>query len=97
MDGSASFAQYPQAFALEDCLKHLAIELGDNTAKPFRVDMIRVHGGKPPIYCIVIRSSAKEPLRQRLEQLLNRRLTCGSTSFMLKADEAEHIVAGTRH
>ena len=96
MDGIASFAQYPQAFAVEECLKHLAINLGDTTAKPFRVDMIPVHGGKPPVYCVVIRSSATEPLRQRLEQLLNRRLTCGSSSFMLKADEAEQILAGAR-
>ena len=96
IDGNASFAQYPQAFAVEECLKHLAINLGDATAKPFRVDMIRVHGGKPPVYCVVIRSSAKDPLRQRLEQLLNRRLTCGISSFMLKADEAEQILAGAR-
>jgi hypothetical protein len=96
MDSTASAAQYPQAAALEESLKHLAIEVGDATAKPFRVDLVRVHGGKPPIYCVVIRSRAKEPLRQRLEQLLNRRPTCGSTSFMLKADEAERIVAGTR-
>jgi hypothetical protein len=95
MDGGGRFAQYPQAFALEERLKSLAIEVGDATAKPFRVDMIRVHDGKPPIYCVVIRSSAKEPLRDRLEQLLNRRLTCGSSSFMMKVDEAERIVAGT--
>ena len=61
MDSTASSAQYPQAAALEESLKHLAIEVGDATAKPFRVDMVRVHGGKPPIYCVVIRSSAKEP------------------------------------
>ena len=96
MDRSASSTEYPQASALEESLKHLAIEVGDATAKPFRVDMVRVHGGKPPIYCVVIRSSAKEPLRQRLEQLLNRRPTCGSTSFMLKADEAERILASAR-
>ncbi len=92
MDGSG----YPQALALEKSLKHLAVDVGDTTANPFRVEMIRVHGGKPPIYCVVIRSSAKEPLRLRLEQLLNRRLTCGSSSFMLKPDEAERIVAGIR-
>jgi hypothetical protein len=79
---------------LEERLKQLAAELGDATAKPFRVDMIRVYGGKPPIYCVVIRSSAKKLLRQRLEQLLNRSLTCGSSSFMLKLDEPERIVAG---
>ena len=88
--------EYPQPSAVEERLKQFAIEVGDATLQPFRVDLVRVHGGKPPIYCVVIRSFAKEPLRQRLEQLLNRRLTCGSTSFMLKADEAERIVAGTR-
>ena len=62
--------------------------------RPFRVDVVRVHGGKPPIYSVVIRSSAKEPLRQRLEQLLNRRLTCGISSFMLKPDEATRIISG---
>ena len=96
MDGSASLAKYPHAVTLETCLRDLAFDLGDATIKPFRVDMIRVHGGKPPVYCVVIRSSAKEPLRQRLEQLLNRRLTCGSSSFMLKAAEAELIVGGAR-
>jgi len=96
MDDSSRFVQYPQAFALEERLKRLAVELGDATSKPFRVDMIRVHGGKPPMYCVVIRSSAKELLRDRLGQLLNRHLTCGSSSFMLKLDEAELIVAGTQ-
>ena len=96
MDSSAVSTQYPQAAAVEEALKHLAIEVGDATSKPFRVDLIRVHGGKPPIYCVVILSSAKEPLRQRLEQALNRRLTCGISSFMLKADEAERILPGTR-
>jgi hypothetical protein len=67
MDSTASSAQYPQAAALEESLKHLAIEVGDATAKPFRVDLVRVHGGKPPIYCVVIRSRAKEPFRQRLD------------------------------
>jgi len=93
MDTGATSTQYPQATALEQRLKHLAIELGDATPKPIRVDLVRVHGGKPPIYSVVIRSSAKEPLRKRLEHLLNRSLTCGITSFMLKAEEAQRIVS----
>ena len=84
MGHGANLFQYPQASTLEERLKHLASDLGDATAKPFRVDMIRVHGGKPPVYCVVILSSAKEPLRHGVEQLLNRRLTCGSSSFMLR-------------
>ncbi len=93
MDPGATSTQYPQASTLEERLKLLAIELGDATPKPFRVDLVRVHGGKPPIYSVVIRSSAKEPLRKRLEHLLNRSLTCGISSFMLKAEEAQRIVS----
>jgi hypothetical protein len=96
MAGNATSTQYPQASVLEECLKQLAIEIGDVTPKPFRVDVVRVHGGKPPIYSVVIRSPTKEPLRKKLEQLLNRQLTCGISSFMLKADEAASIVSGAQ-
>ena len=92
-DRSGTLMEYPQPSAVEERLKQFAIEVGDATLQPFRVDLVRVHGSKPPIYCVVIRSFAKEPLRQRLEQLLNRRLTCGVSSFMLKAHEAELIVS----
>jgi hypothetical protein len=71
-DRSGTLMEYPQPSAVEERLKQFAIEVGDATLQPFRVDLVRVHGGKPPIYCVVIRSFAKEPLRQRLEQLLNR-------------------------
>ena len=92
MDRGGIAVQYPKASVLEDHLKYLAVEIGDATPKPFRVDVVRVHGGKPPVYSVVIRSPAKELLRQTLEKLLDRRLTCGISSFMLKADEAERIV-----
>jgi hypothetical protein len=91
-----SSAIYPQASALEERLEGIAVELGDGTLRPFRVDLVRVHGGKPPVYSVVIRSPNKEPIRQRLEEILNRRLTCGIASFMLKADEAQRVVASER-
>ena len=84
--------EYPTASVVQEHLKHLAIELGDPTLKPFRVDMVRVHGGKPPIYSLVILSQPQELLRHRLEQLINRPLTCGVNSFMLKADEVNQII-----
>jgi hypothetical protein len=83
---------FPQASVLEERLQRIAIEIGDPTQKAFRVDLVRVHGGKPPVYSVVIRSPAKEPIRMKLEEILNRRLTCGISSFMLKADEAQRIV-----
>src|SRR5262249_32989429 len=97
LDRDSMTAQYPPATALEERLRLLALEIGDQTDKPFRVDLVRVHGGKPPVYCVVIRSSPKEPLRRQLEQLLNRRLTCGVTSFMLKADEVMRIMGDAQH
>lgn len=89
--------EYPQADELEEHLKYLAIEVGETMPKPFRVDLVKVHGGKPPVYSVVIRSKDKEPLRMRLEQLLSRPLTCGISSFMLKASEAKHIVKSGSH
>jgi len=86
-------AQHPQAIALEQRLQQLAAEIGDATPKPFRVDMVRIHGGKPPVYSLVILSYAKEPLRRMLEQLLDRPLTCGVSSFMIRADEAQYILS----
>ena len=86
--------QYPQASALEARLKQVAVEVGDSTAQPFRVDLVLVHGGRPPVYSVVIRSSGKESLRHRLEQLLDRKLTCGISSFMLQLHEAERLLSG---
>ena len=83
---------YPHPSAIEARLKQFAAELGDCSARPFRVDVVAVHGGKPPVYSVVIRSSAKELLRDRLAQLLNRKLTCGINSFMLQTHEAELLL-----
>jgi len=92
MHSSVATTHYPEASGVEERLKRLAVELGDIGPKPFRVDVVRVNGGKPPIYSVVIRSSAKEPLRAKLERLLNRPLTCGISSFMLKAEEVNKIL-----
>ena len=93
MERSTTSKQYPLASALEERLKLLAFEAGDATPRPFRVDLVRVQGGKPPFYSVVIRSSAKASLREIVEQLLNRKLTCAISSFMLKAEEAERIMS----
>ena len=84
--------KYPEACALEDRLKQLAMEIGNQDPKPFRVDLVRVHGGKAPLYCVVMRSADKAGLRRQLEPLLHRPLNCGITSFMLKAEEVTRIL-----
>jgi hypothetical protein len=95
MERDKLYLQYPQASVVEERLASCAVEMGDVTPKPFRVDMVRVYGGTP-LYSVVIRSAAKEPLRQRLEQLIERPLTFGISSFMLKAEEAQRIVGQLR-
>jgi len=85
--------QYPQAIVLEQRLQQLTAKIGDATRKPFRVDMVRIHGGKPPVYSVVFLAHAKEPFRRMLEQLLNRPLTCGVSSFNISAHEAHYILS----
>jgi len=53
MHSSVATTQYPEGSAVEERMKRLAVELGDISPKPFRVDVVRVNGGKPPIYSAV--------------------------------------------
>ena len=66
--------QYPTPSALQACLKNLATGVADSGDRPFRVDMLPVYGGKPPMYTVVILSPAKERLREKLGEILNRLL-----------------------
>jgi hypothetical protein len=84
----APATQYPSKSEVEECLKTLAVEIGDATVHPFRVDLVPLHGGKPPMYAVVILSAAKEPLRQKLSQILSRGFSLGVSSFMLTGNEA---------
>jgi len=83
---------YPDPAEIENCLSRIATELSDPTPLPVRVTMMSVHGGKPPLYAVVLRSRDKAPMRQKLEQVLNRKLCLGTTSFSLKAEEASLVV-----
>jgi hypothetical protein len=83
---------YPDPSEIEKCLFRIAAEVSDATPLPVRVTMMSVHGGKPPLYALVLRSRDKAPMRQKLEQVLNRKLSLGTTSFSLKADEATLLI-----
>src|SRR3954454_11369180 len=84
-------AGYPKAAELERCLLQLAQEVNDPTPRPIFVSMVRVNGGKPPIYAVVLRSRNRENIRQKLSVLLNRQLCLGVSSFSLKASEAQLV------
>ena len=84
--------EYPTQAELAGCLKDIASEVGDASTIPFRVDVVPLHGGKPPMYAVVILSASKEPLRQKLANILSRSFSLGVSSFMLNGDEAASIL-----
>src|SRR5262249_15810581 len=65
--------QYPSPDAVQQSLKLFAEDVGDTTDVPFRVNMVPRYGGKPPLYTVIIRCAEKEPIREKLAQVLNRR------------------------
>lgn len=91
-DQTSSPTQYPSEADLDGCLRSLAQEAGDRSSAPFRISMVRLHG-KPPMYAVVILSPAREPLRQRLGQILSRNFSLGVTSIMLTVADAQTLLA----
>ena len=83
---------YPSADEVERSLKGVAAELGDVSVAPFRVGVVPVYGGKPPMYTVVILSAEREPLRQKLGQVVNRSFSLGASSLALKANEVQLIL-----
>ena len=84
--------QFPTPGDVEQSLQRFAEEVGDTTESPFRVDVVARYGGKPPLYTVMIRCAEKEPIRQKLSQVLNRSFSLGGTSFSLNVVEAEQVV-----
>jgi len=91
-DQTSTPSQYPSEADLDGCLRSLAQEAGDRSSAPFRISMVRLHG-KPPMYAVVILSPAREPLRQRLGQILSRNFSLGVTSIMLTMSDAQTLLA----
>jgi hypothetical protein len=83
--------EYPAETDLESCLRKIAYEAGDASSVPFRINMVRLHG-KPPMYSVVILSPKREPLRQRLGQILSRNFSLGVTSIMLTMSDAQSLL-----
>ena len=82
---------YPTPSELEGCLKKIAIETGDVTLVPFRVDIV-AQQGKAPMYSVMIKSPDKDRLRQQIGKILSRSFALGTTSFMLTGTEALALI-----
>ena len=88
--------EYPTQSELESCLKTIATETGDASLTPFRVDVVARHD-KPPMYSVMIKSPAKDRLRQQIGQILSRSFALGTTSFMLTSSEATSLIGRGQH
>ena len=49
-----------------------------------------------PLYTVVIRCAEKEPIRQKLSQVLSRSFSLGGSSFALTASEARRVLQHTK-
>jgi hypothetical protein len=84
---------YPSKDELEAVLRALAKQVGDISARPFRVDPLPVHGNGSPMYTVVILSQQRSLLRDKLSDILHRSFAMGTGSFVLKASEAVTLVS----
>ena len=82
---------HPSPAAVQQSLKlfaggpwrHHPSALSDGHARPLWWQAIALH---------IVRCAEKEPIRERLAQVLNRSFSLGATSFALDANEAEVIL-----
>jgi len=79
---------YPKPSEVETCLATIVADVKPSAATPFRVSVLPVYGGKPPVYTVMMLAPDREPIRQILAGVLKRRLSLGSSSFALHGDEA---------
>ena len=85
---------YPSKDELEAVLSSLAKQVGDQSARPFRVDPLPVHGSRgSPMYTVVILSKQGLQLREKLSDILQRSFAIGTGSFVLKAPEAVTLMS----
>ena len=84
--------EYPSESRVELALRRLATEIGDDTADPFRVALLKIHGGHPPRYTVVVVSPKQMLLRERLGSVVGRSFSLGVRSFLLTVPEALRLI-----
>jgi hypothetical protein len=83
---------YPSSTRVELALTRLAEEVGDDTVHPFRVDLLKIHGGQPPQYTVVVLSREQMRLCEKLGTVIERSFSVGVRSFLLSVPEALKLV-----
>ena len=87
-----SLMEYPSKSRVELALTRLANEIGDDTAHPFRVELLKIHGGQPPQYTVVVLSPKRMLLCDRLGAVVGRSFSLGVRSFLLTVPEALKLI-----
>jgi hypothetical protein len=84
--------EYPTKSKVELALRRLATESGDDTPDPFRVALLKIHGGQPPQYTVVVVSPKQTLLRERVGAVIGRSFSLGVRSFLLTVPEASRLI-----
>jgi hypothetical protein len=82
----------PSESSVELALRRLASDSGDDTADPFRVALLKIHGGQPPRYTLVVVSPKQMLLREKLGLVVGRSFSLGVRSFLLTVPEALRLI-----
>jgi hypothetical protein len=83
---------YPSKSDVEWALTRLAREMGDDSLNPFRVDLLKIHGGHPPQYTVVVLSPERMRLFNKLGTVVDRSFSLGIRSFLLTVSEASKLI-----
>ena len=84
--------EYPRQTRVELALRRLATEIGDDTPDPFRVALLKIHGGQPPQYTVVVVSPKQMLLRERVGAVIGRSFSLGVRSFLLTVPEVLKLI-----
>jgi hypothetical protein len=91
-EGGIGVMDYPSTASVEAALARLAQEIGDDSIHPFRVDLLKIHGGQAPLYTVVVRSPKQTLLCDKVGMALGRSFSAGTRSFLLSVPEALKLV-----
>ena len=84
---------YPKANEVEAVLKAIAVQTGDVSGRPVRVDLLPVRGSSRPFYTVVLLSENRARMCDKLSFVLNRRFSLGTRSFLLKPQEVAKLMS----
>jgi hypothetical protein len=84
--------EYPSKIRVESALTRLATEIGDDSVNAFRVELLKIHGGQPPRYTVVVLSPNRMLFCDRLGAVVGRSLSLGVRSFLLTVPEALKLI-----